>query len=239
MKIEALNCPNCGAGALSDSTRCDFCESRLKTMACSACLGLMFICSRHCSHCGAKVIPVEESKKERSGDCPRCKIELNLLQIEEISLLECQKCSGLWSDSETFEEICAEKESQAKVLFLVQSKQTPKPNIPINYVPCPDCKQLMYRSNFSRSSGVILDICKNHGVWFDAEELTKIIEFIHNGGLDYARRKEIQQLQEDRRELEDKKRQISLENRRFQQTSINWDKSYSLSIRGFIRGLFD
>jgi Zn-finger nucleic acid-binding protein len=239
MKIEALNCPNCGAGALSDSTVCNFCHSRLKTMACQSCFGLMFIGSQHCSHCGEKTVRAEAIPEKKSGDCPRCKIKLNSLQIEDISLLECQKCGGFWSDADTFENICAEKESQANVLFFVRNKQFPKNIIPINYVPCPDCKQLMNRNNFARSSGVILDICKQHGVWFDAEELPKIIEFISQGGVDRARQKEKMQLQEQKRDLADQQRKVALENRRFQQSHIVWDEPYSLSIRGFVKILFD
>jgi Zn-finger nucleic acid-binding protein len=238
MKIEALNCPNCGAGALSDYARCNFCHSRLKTMACPTCFGLMFMGSKHCSHCGAKTVQAEPEEK-KSGDCPRCKLPLNPLQISEISLLECQKCGGFWSDADTFENICAEKEQQANVLFFVQNKHFPKNSIAINYVPCPDCKQLMNRSNFARSSGVIIDICKQHGVWFDAEELPKIIEFIRLGGLDRARQKEKIQLQEQKRDLIEQQRKIALENRRFQQANIVWDKPHSLSIRGFIKLLFD
>lgn len=238
MKIAALNCPNCGAGALSDSTRCDFCDSRLKTVACSSCYGLMFMGSQHCSHCGAKTVPAE-IKEQKAGSCPRCKLKLNPLQINDISLLECQKCSGFWSNSETFENICAEKEQQANVLFFMQNKHLPKNNVPINYVPCPDCKQLMNRSNFARTSGIILDICKNHGVWFDAEELPKLIEFIRQGGLDRARQKEKLLLQEQKRDLIEKQRQIVHENARYNPSYANWSEDELPAIRGFIKMLFD
>lgn len=239
MKIEALNCPNCGAGALSDSILCDFCQSRLKTVACSSCYGLMFLGSNHCSHCGKKTLPVESGTKGKRGLCPRCKIELNMLHIGDLALGECQQCGGWWSDAETFENICAEKEIQGHVLFFVENKQFPKQTIPINYVPCPDCKNLMNRNNFARSSGVILDICKQHGVWFDAEELPKIIEFIRQGGLRQARQKEKLQLHDQKRELANQQRKIALENRRFQQANLAWDQSPSLSIREFIKILFD
>lgn len=239
MKIEALNCPNCGAGALSDSTRCDFCESRLKTSACPSCFGLMFIGSQNCSHCGKKTVRTETIANKKSGDCPRCKIKLNSLQIQEISLLECQKCGGFWSDTETFENICAEKESQSHVLFFVQNKQFSKLNVPINYIPCPDCKVLMNRNNFAHSSGIILDICKLHGVWFDAEELPKIIEFIRHGGLDHARQKEKIYLEEQRRNLIDKQRQIAHENARYNPSYANWSEDELPAIRRFIKMLFD
>ncbi|HEX8267187.1 MAG TPA: hypothetical protein VF596_17430 [Pyrinomonadaceae bacterium] len=47
MKIESLNCPNCGAAVSSDSPQCAFCHSRLKTKACPSCFGLMFLGNRH------------------------------------------------------------------------------------------------------------------------------------------------------------------------------------------------
>lgn len=239
MKIEALNCPNCGAGALSDANRCDFCSSRLKTMACPSCFGLMFIGSQHCTHCGKKTIKAEVLTEEKSGDCPRCKIKLQLLQIQDITLRECQKCGGFWADAQTFESICAEKENQANVLFFVANKDFPQQNVSVNYVPCPDCKNLMNRNNFARSSGVILDICKRHGVWFDAEELPKIIEFIRKGGLDFERKREKLFLEEQKRQLADQQRQMSLENRRFQQSNSFLGRPNSFSVGTFIRSMFD
>lgn len=81
----------------------------------------------------------------------------------------------------------------------------------ISYVPCPSCKQLMNRSNFARASGVIIDLCKPHGVWFDADELPKIIEFIREGGIELARQRERLALKEERDRLESDKRTASLE----------------------------
>ena len=50
----------------------------------------------------------------------------------------------------------------------------------------------MNRVNFAGYSNVIVDICKNHGTCFDRDELRRIIEFIRSGGLDKARRLELE-----------------------------------------------
>jgi Zn-finger nucleic acid-binding protein len=42
---------------------------------------------------------------------------------------------------------------------------------------------MMYRRNYGRRSGVIIDICKKHGAWFDADELPRILSWIRSGGL--------------------------------------------------------
>jgi Zn-finger nucleic acid-binding protein len=97
----------------------------------------------------------------------------------------------------------------------------------------------MNRNNFASSSGVIVDICKRHGIWFDAEELPRIIEFIRKGGLDHQRRKEKLQLEEQRKMLVEQQRKTARENARFNQTNKNWDASSTLSIREFVRILFD
>ncbi|MGI9056602.1 MAG: zf-TFIIB domain-containing protein [Pyrinomonadaceae bacterium] len=238
MKIESLNCPNCGAGVLSDKTVCEFCRSRLKTMACASCLGLMFVGSKFCGHCGEKVIAVKISE-EKIGDCPRCKVKLRILQIGETNLRECEKCDGLWIDVETFEEVCANHEKQAEVLRVVRENIVYKSPAKIQYVPCPDCRNLMNRNNFARVSGVVIDICKQHGVWCDAEELPRIIEFIRRGGLDHARHKEKLQLEEQRKMLVELQQKTARENARFSQNNISFSSPSTLAIREFVRFLFD
>ena len=238
MKIESLNCPNCGAGVSSDKTACEFCRSRLKTMACAACLGLMFVGGKFCGHCGEKAIAAKISE-EKIGDCPRCKINLKLLQIGATNLRECEKCDGLWIGVETFEEVCANHEKQAEVLRVVKENQVHNIPAKIQYVPCPDCKNLMNRNNFARISGVIVDICKQHGVWCDAEELPRIIEFIRKGGLDFARQKEIEKLEAQRKMLVEQERKTERVNARFGQNDVNWDSPSTFAVRQFVRFLFD
>ncbi len=70
----------------------------------------------------------------------------------------------------------------------------------------------MNRINFARCSGVIVDICKGHGSWFDRDELTRIVEFIRAGGLDAARAKEKAAIEEERRQL--RQEQLSGDRRR-------------------------
>ncbi|MCU1264665.1 MAG: hypothetical protein JWM21_983 [Acidobacteria bacterium] len=118
---------------------------------------------------------------------------------------ECFKCEGLWLDVTAFERICADREQQSAVLGAASPAPTHAAQdalSKVSYVPCPECKQLMNRINFARCSGVIVDICRGHGTWFDRDELSRIVEFIHGGGLEAARDKEKAQLEEARRQLE-------------------------------------
>jgi len=52
---------------------------------------------------------------------------------------------------------------------------------PVKYIPCLACGQLMVRRQFrrgTRMSGVIVDSCRDHGVWLDHDELERIVAFL-------------------------------------------------------------
>lgn len=239
MHPEALGCPNCGAAVATDRPICEFCRSRLKTVGCPSCLGVMFLGSRFCTHCGNVVQPAELLDDSNVGDCPRCKIALQSLKIDSVVIRECERCGGFWSDVPTFEKLCSDKEEQSSVLGFIDShvrNNTDTP--PVSYVPCPDCKQLMNRSNFARSSGVIIDTCKQHGVWFDAAELPKILEFVEKGGLTRQREKEKIAIEDERSRLRDEQRRMALIERRAGVRS-SLDEEPDLSLTSILKRLFD
>jgi Zn-finger nucleic acid-binding protein len=205
MHPETLHCPNCGAASSTEAPLCAFCESRLATVACPSCFGMMFIGSKHCPRCGAAAVAPESANVE-ARPCPRCRMEMNSIVIGATPLSECSRCEGLWVDVRSFEKICADREQQSAVLGTATPASTVDGNISkVKYVPCPECSQLMNRMNFARCSGVIVDICKNHGTWFDRDELSRIIEFIRGGGLNASRAKEKLAIAEEREQLRQEK----------------------------------
>jgi len=203
MNAETLNCPMCGASISSDAPQCRYCEAKLATVSCPSCFAMMFLGSKHCPRCGgAAAKPDEVTSVGRN--CPRCKTEMVSKQLGDAVLLECSRCLGLWLNVATFERICADREQQSEVLgaaTLATSDRTIAAG-KVSYIPCPECSQLMNRANFASCSGVIVDLCKKHGIWFDRDELSRIIEFIRGGGLELSRSREKMHLEEERRSLE-------------------------------------
>jgi Zn-finger nucleic acid-binding protein len=202
MQAETLNCPNCGAATSTDAPLCQFCGSRLATVACPSCFAMMFIGSKHCQRCGAAAA-VPEIMVAKDRKCPRCQSEMSLVTIGSTAMRECDQCLGLWLDVSAFEEICADREQQSAVLGLASPAPTHavRETSKVQYVPCPECSQLMNRINFARCSGVIVDVCKGHGTWFDRDELSRIVEFIRDGGLEASRAREKAEIKEERRRL--------------------------------------
>jgi len=204
---QALTCPQCGAAAASDATSCAFCHARLATVACSKCFGLVFIGSKHCGHCGAEM-KEPDAVAATTHRCPRGCGQLREIQLGTVDLEECEVCVGMWVRQHVFQRIYAEEEHGSVVLGpeLSQHQVKDGPVETVRYVPCPECGNLMNRINFAKRSGVILDSCAQHGTWFDADELRRVVEFIREGGLDQMRAHERMYLAEERRLLELKQR---------------------------------
>lgn len=208
MEAATLRCPGCGAPADKDLHACTHCGARLATVACPSCFGMVFRGTRHCPHCGAAA---ERAPQAESAPlpCPACRGELDALRVGETAVRECGACGGLWLDTAAFDALCTDRERQAGVLAFRARPAAPAPvEAAVRYRPCPECGTLMHRQNFQRVSGVVVDVCRQHGTWFDADELRRIVEFIQGGGLEVARDRERQMLEDERRRLEQARRDL-------------------------------
>ena len=123
------------------------------------------------------------------------------ITVGDLDLLECTACDGTWVEADTFERLCANRESQAAVLH-GNPQQNSAAAQPTRYRPCLRCGTMMNRMNFGRRSGAVVDVCRGHGTFLDRGELHQVVRFIHDGGLDRARRAEIEELRDEQRRLQ-------------------------------------
>lgn len=172
--------------------------------------------TRDCARCGSMPLPPAGPPPS----CPACREPLSARALGKAILAACGRCEGIWAETASFKSICADHESQAAYLgegSLLRGPAAADPlSSPIQYRPCPVCGELMNRFNFAGCSGVILDACKAHGVWLDADELRRIVAFIRGGGLDMAREKEKRGLELERRRIELARRDPQPDDRHFQ-----------------------
>jgi len=144
--------------------------------------------ARHCTHCGEKIdrVAVDPSRPSKLS-CPRCKERLLSHIVSGCRLESCGKCGGVWIDHESLEQIYEGKEEKAAVGRMAfphqRVEKARSSNRKITYIPCPVCQARMNRQNFAKLSGVVLDVCREHGTWFDAGEIRGCIEFVLSGGL--------------------------------------------------------
>lgn len=202
--IAAFNCPNCGAAASGDSTRCPYCLSALAVKICAACYGAVSVTMKHCPHCGAEMADTQGAPAPELS-CPRCACPLEARAVGAHTLHACGRCGGLWVDRDGFQDICSREEEQEAVLGYtlpdpaVATGVEGKP--PRTYIPCPVCGKLMNHKQFAASSGVVLDWCREHGSWFDRQELHRIVSFIRGGGMRRARELEKERLKAQESDL--------------------------------------
>jgi Zn-finger nucleic acid-binding protein len=101
---------------------------------------------------------------------------------------ECVRCGGLFVAHPTLAKIVEDRERSGALPVPdarpFEFAKKPLADVDVRYVKCPLCHQQMNRANFGKRSGVVVDVCKQHGTWFDAGELTQAVEWIASGGLE-------------------------------------------------------
>ena len=186
-----IACPFCGGTIDFASRTCPHCDVQLEGVRCAHCFSLQPTGMRACTRCG-KELELEPLLDPTSAPCPRCDRPLGAVPGERSGMHECVVCGGLFLDHATLAEITVDREEAGPIAAARPSlvPRLSRVDTSVRYVKCPMCHQLMNRANFGRKSGVIVDVCKVHGTWFDPGELTQAVEFVANGGLDGTRRRE-------------------------------------------------
>lgn len=118
--------------------------------------------------------------------CPRCSNALVGRRISDVVVHECSDCSGVFLDENAIA-LVVQDESHARARAVLEElprhPHDPLPSDGKFYVKCPTCSTMMNRKLFAAGSGVVVDICRAHGTFFDAGELPAIIDFVMSGGL--------------------------------------------------------
>src|ERR1044071_4064983 len=186
----SLACPHCGAAAPSiDAARCAYCGSVLTAIGCPSCFGTMFAGMQFCPHCGARAARVVDESAPPLV-CPGCRAAMHAVAVGSTPFHECTECASVWLETATFTQLCMDREQRSAIGALIGAAPTdvnPTVGLAVRYVPCPTCTKVMNRENFGRRSGVVIDVCKQHGVWFERGELHSVIRFIESGAFTEAK----------------------------------------------------
>jgi Zn-finger nucleic acid-binding protein len=219
-----IRCSACGAPREGEEAACRYCGSSftvhdrdLDTL-CPACMARVSGTARFCHHCGSPILVGQATDSAAAFHCPACPGEIlrsRQLGEEAVAVAECARCGGLWLDNTVFEIVATRaRRGQLGTLGLGPASPASGPRdaearletraeagAPRRlYRPCAVCGALMNRTNYGRSSGVILDVCRTHGIWFDCDELPRLLAWIREGGEERARRRAAEEAQEAARQ---------------------------------------
>lgn len=202
-----LECPGC-LQIVDDALRaCPSCGTPIATVRCAGCFHMNPPSAALCTGCG-KELGLEPLGEPDRLLCPDCKRPFQAFVGGPGVLHDCTACGGQLVDHELLKDLLEQRELYGQSAPRRPPRHNPLDS-PMRYVACPACGDIMTRRNFGGNSGVIIDVCRNHGVWFDRGELPRVLAFVEAGGLELARQREASserdQQRKDRLERVEKK----------------------------------
>ena len=198
-RARVVHCPDCGGDASEQDRICKYCGAPIATVRCAHCYHMNIPDAVHCSGCGRQLglEPVGEPDELR---CPDCDRPFEAFSGGPGRLHDCPSCGGQFVEHALLRDLLEQREVYGQVAPRAAVAQNPLRQ-PVRYIPCPACGALMNRTNFGRASGVIVDVCQKHGIWFDAGELPRVLAFVEAGGLRRARQREQEEARLERQSL--------------------------------------
>ncbi len=206
VSIGGLVCRHCGGVLREEDTECGYCNAvltkrdREETTLCPLCATRLPNDSNHCKRCGVELRSSAIPAIPRDGACPRCSGPLRVHLLPETEVVECGSssgCGGVWTTREAF------KRLQHGARAAVQRGEVSPAEVPVKgfegppkkrevgpmYIPCLTCGEHMQRRQFrvgAQRAGVVIDICKDHGIWFDRDELQRSLAMVSQGAAGHS-----------------------------------------------------
>ena len=181
-----MNCPSCAAPIPSHGVVFTYCGQRIDV---------------DLQGSGRSIAPNDLE----SYLCPDCEIPLEAMYIEStnvtieksLNVNRCSNCLGLFIQRNVLDMVLETKVRQPSEIDYRLLTNLENSNRSLvkgwRYRPCPVCRTLMNRKLHGKRSGVIVDSCRDHGIWLDAGELRQLLEWSRAGG---------EKLNQERRALE-------------------------------------
>ncbi|MEO8797468.1 MAG: zf-TFIIB domain-containing protein [Polyangiaceae bacterium] len=195
----SVTCPSCGGSLAIGVRACPYCHATVGTQRCSTCLAWNLATAKHCHECGCDLVATDSRSAEKTGQsCPRCAGSLVARRYADLRVNECDACGGMMLDVDMMTKL-VDSHDKATTLRLALPQRSVTRETEVRYLTCPACKKSMNRRAFGRISGIVVDVCKQDGVWFDAGELAGVLAFVSRGGLEEARKRELDDLRDSKR----------------------------------------
>ena len=105
--------------------------------------------------------------------CPHCKKRLVTVTAAGVALAGCGTCGGIWIDTEGSRRVVETRDRVFADLAKAAWQHAHGARVRAASPVCPECPAVLDRV---RAHGVDLDVCPEHGTWFDAYELITVVE---------------------------------------------------------------
>lgn len=108
--------------------------------------------------------------------CPACKMDMLVLEFEQVEIDTCYECHGVWLDSGELELIGEQAGALQKELFAALETAPPDVLQRGSKRKCPVCRAKLKKVTTPGRQPIELDRCpRGHGLWFDKGELSAVV----------------------------------------------------------------
>lgn len=157
MGMKALLCSQCGAGMTGNAVDCTYCGT---------------------THDRKNV----STGRGQKPDCPRCDQALASKTVSDIRIAHCKRCTGLWIPHDVMHELLALNKKNSKKLHALNRsdksvmnylRKARSASLQRDVAPahCPSCQTTMRLESVMPNGSIYIDVCDDHGTWFDQAEL--------------------------------------------------------------------
>ena len=113
--------------------------------------------------------------------CPHCRKRLVGVVAKDVELSGCIGCGGIWIDNRSARKVLASPEPVFAELAKRAGENAKNRSVRTSNPACPACTAVL---DHVRTHGIDLDTCPEHGTWFDAFELTRLVQVLSGSPAD-------------------------------------------------------
>ncbi len=111
--------------------------------------------------------------------CPACRIEMVVIEHQDVEIDVCHRCGGVWLDEGELEILLGAGQDASPFHDALDSSSAGEPGTR----RCPVCSKKMGRIAIRLDTPVEIDKCpRKHGLWFDEGELQLVAAASFSGG---------------------------------------------------------
>lgn len=110
-------------------------------------------------------------------NCPRCNTPLAPQQAGRLQMNCCYSCGGLFLDGGAARRVVEVVDPGAMATAQQVSQSAQRPVQTEGVAPCPVCARPLDRMPIP-AANVVVDACAQHGVWFDRDELQRVVQAV-------------------------------------------------------------
>jgi Zn-finger nucleic acid-binding protein len=123
--------------------------------------------------------PDEVAIESSTRGCPICDVALYTACKKGFALDGCRKCGGAWLTIEASRRVFVLGDPTPTDLARMISDTSEERRFRDGLRACPECKALLAPRTVGEDAGaLVVDVCEDHGTWFDRGELVAAVAWL-------------------------------------------------------------